>query len=279
MPLQTNINLLDTVMKTRPGAQPGQEANAQQAMSAMQQPGANVQAVGAALASSQGQENLKQTQQVLAETAPKMEEDVSASQRAARAEASVKELSYQRLAEKNAQRVSDLGIEADQRINKDMRQFKLDESKRKYMNQDMLDTYVMEKTMGDEQLKDYVNTANIMYTRKAALAGAYAKQLDQVLSQGYLREKGDLDRKSIEIVTRIAAQAKKDEQDALKRARARAVKSSFIVQGLGAVGAIVGGVVGGVVTKTPQGAIGGAGMGQAAGSVVGTAIASQQQQQ
>ena len=275
MPLQTNINLLDEVMKTRPGAQPASEASSMQAMQAVQQPGANVQQIGAALASSAGQENLKQTQQVIAETAPKMDSELSADQRAAKQEASVKELSYRRLAEKNTAKVASLGLEVSRVVNEDARKFKTDEAGRKYMNQNMLDNYAVEKMQSDQQLQDYLSTTQLLYERKATLMDTYGRQLDQVLNQGYLREKGDLDQKSAETITKLRAQYRLDAEKAMKKARARSSTGALITGVFTVAGTIVGAVgsayfTGG--TATAAGATAGGAAGGAIGQIMGQQV-------
>ena len=271
--------LLDEVMRSKRPGEAGlasQEANTMQLMQTIKaQPGASASQLGAAMASSAGQEQLKQTQAVVQEQAGALEQGVAREKQVAIEQASQKDIAYRRLAEKNTQRLYTLDKDAAQQIAVASRQFKVDEAGRKYLNSEMLDQYMVAKARSEEELKDYVNQTELMYNRKAQLLDTYAKQLETIAMRGFITEQQDLDQKSKETLTNIAARFRIEAQDALKRARERAVKRSLIVQGMTGVGAVAGGIIG---TYTPVGPAVGAAGGAAAGGMLGTAVAQNQVQ-
>ena len=271
MPLSSDApNILDEVMSQRPAgqAQAAQEANLQQAMRVAKQPGADVQKLATTLASAQGQENIRQTQAVMQEQSTKAATSLDIQQRKAKAQAQSQDIAYQKLAEQNANAVAELGSEAEKRVNQDTRRFYLDEAQRKYMNNDMLDHYTVEKQLNQQQVQDYMQRSQMLYQRKAMLYDVYARQLEQVINQGYIREKNDLDNKSKEVITKIHAQYLLDKENALKDEKARAAKASMMVGVFTVVGTVAGAVVG---TMMMGGAtIPGAAIGGALGTAVGT---------
>lgn len=265
-PIQQNVNLLDEVMRAKKPVSMQGEADTMQAMQTVAtQPQVGAQQLGAAMASSKGQEEIKRTQAAIQEATPKVEADLAKQQMQAREEASAKEIAYRGIADKNTQRLFELDRDAAIQITDKNRQFKLDSAGRKYMNSQMLDQYMVEKAVSEEQLKDYTAQTEAAFQRKAQLMQTYYKNIERAITQGYIKEKQELDQKSKEVLVKLGAYYKLEEQKALKKARQTAGKNALIVSAFTVAGAVGGGLL---TSGTPMGVAGGA----AAGTMLGTAV-------
>lgn len=271
MPIDDKINLLDEVMKKTPQGQKPEETSTLQAMQAAKQPG-QVQQLGAALASTAGQEALKRTQGVLQEASDTQGIQAAAQGRESSAASASKELAFRRLAQKNATDIGNLDRQAQAKIYQEDRQFKQDQLGRKYMNQEMLDQYAAEKLVSDQQLNDYVSTSQNLMQRKVQLLSQYEQQLTTVINRGYLKEKQDLDQDSLKALEQMRVEYARQKEKALKKAQGRAQLGGLITTAASVTGAIVGGVLG--TAMGPAGTIIGASVGNTVGAQLGTMVAS-----
>jgi hypothetical protein len=222
MPLSQNINLLDEVMATRQKPKAAGESNALQMMQAVAtQPQIASSQLGAAMATSIGQAEIEKTKQAVQAAAPKLEENITRQQMAVQEENSAREIAIRKLADKNANRINQLDIEAGKRVSEQKRQFALDSAGRKYMNQQMLDNFMVTSAKSEQDLQNYVSYSNHILQRKAQVLEAYAKKLEAVAMQGYYREKQDLDQKSLLAITNEAARLRKKQEETLAKMRQR----------------------------------------------------------
>lgn len=224
---------IDDVMKERPWEASAKDATTLQAMQAAKtQPSISPQKLGAAMATEQGKQGLEAMKVAGAETSAAQQRELATQKQQAQATLSNRELAMQSLAEKNTQKL----FEAEQAVGSNLaqqkRQYVSDEQNRKYLNSQMLDAFAREQFTSEEQLQDYVAQKEMTMQRKAALLNSYAKSLEQVITQGYLREKGDLDQASMEKIARIQAEYKKREAAALKKAQEKSQLKGLIIQGV-----------------------------------------------
>ena len=277
MPINTNVNLLDHVMSSLPNQRQGMTDQDQlQAMQAAKQKGVTANQLGANMLSSAAQDNLAQTQSVLKETEGVQKTQQQQQTQQVQMKENYKDLALKRYAQKNSDNLATIDSGAQQQIYVQGRKFNTDQANLKYMNQQMLDQYIAQKAVSDQQVQDYVSTKNLMMQRQAQVLGAYQASLETAITNGYLSNKQQLDQESQEALARLAAKYKQDQMDALKKAHSQSQLGGMIAGAFTIGGAIVGGALGGSVTYglgSAEGAYMGAGAGAAIGGAAGSIFA------
>jgi hypothetical protein len=255
--------LFDTLMKPKPlGAPPSDEGVLQSIAAVKKAPGTTESQLGAELAKAEGEKDLAAGQRIAAKESMLGQQGLADQSLEAQKSESARQIALQRLSDKNEQRLASLNSEVANQLQADSRQFKMDATNRKYMNQSMLDQYAAEQLLDSESLNGYVQNKEMMMQRKMQLMDTYGKKIQQALEQGFLKEKGDLDQISREKLARIAAAFDKKKADEMKKLQKSAAMKSIITGAFTAVGTVVGGIYGGPA---------GAAAGGAGGSMVGAA--------
>ena len=198
MPLSQTTNLLDDVMSAGPGSQAARDTDQLQLSQQVnkQQPGQTAQQLGAAMASSAGQASLQRTQAVIQDKTGIQQQGLQRQQQQAQAAQSNRELAYQGLAQKNEEKLSQLGIDAKNKIMVANRQFNMDEEGRKYLNQEQLNQYKVAKAQSVEEYKDYASKVQQTYQRQAQFYETLAAKVRQGMQQEFLKTEAYRDDKS-----------------------------------------------------------------------------------
>jgi hypothetical protein len=143
--------------------------------------------------------------------------------------------------------------------------FEKDEMGRKFTNERQLSDYILSNARTQQEFEAETRALQKQTDQYILTLDMMENKISQALKQGYVKEKGDMDRAlGIELARmKQELQRKKQQEIAKKRNNAAAWQ---------AAGTIVGGVAGAVLTGgTPAGAMVGAQMGGALGTGVGAA--------
>ena len=156
--------------------------------------------------------------------------------------------------------LSALGRNLDNKLLYSRLKFSKDERGRKFTNERQLADYVISNSKTNMEFNGQMKKMKQQGDRKIQVMRAAQAKLEQTLKQGYMTNKGDLDRETRTEIARAAAEMKKQISKEQSKAKARAAQFQ-------AGGTVVGGAIGSI--WGPGGAAAGASIGGAFGSVLG----------
>jgi len=157
-----------------------------------------------------------------------------------------------------------LGSDVKDRIVDSRLRFEKDELGRKFTNERQLSDYVLSNARTQQEFDSQMRGIMKDTDQYILTLDIAEKKLSQALQQGYIKEKGDLDRAQ---ALRLAEMQRKMQEEKQRQIREKRNRYSAISAVFTVAGAVIGSVVG------PAGTAAGAGVGAAVGGAVGGAVA------
>ena len=227
-------------------------------------PGAGVtaaQQLGAASAATAGQAQAARAQTEMGRLDTTAQLGMQERGRQAREEQFSREMQQRQERANSANRLNQLSRDAKREILDSRLQFNQDQAGQKYMNERQLADWMITKAKSKEEFANYAQTAQQEHQKKMQIMNTANQKLDQILKQGYLQKKGDLDQQSILAIQKAKAdlekKMRKDAADAANKQAMWQTGGTIVGTAIGAFGGPAGAAVGGSV-------------GGAAGSLLGS---------
>lgn len=161
-------------------------------------------------------------------------------------------------------RLSNLSQDAKRKILDSRLQFNQDQAGQKYLNERQLADWMITKAKSKEEFNNMAQQAQQAHQKKLQIMDTAQKKLTQVLEQGYIKKKGDLDQET----RKTLIKARIDMQERIAKEQADAAnKNSMWSTGGTIIGTAAGAYFGG-----PAGAAAGGAAGGAVGSMIGSEV-------